>query len=171
MPEGAPTGAESPFGVIGSRASDVADGVEVNLEYADQFMVAMLPLCLTVMLHGMGMAVARRYYRRFGMPLLAHRHLMGRVGFMASFIAIMLATHFSEVAIWAALFMLLGVMPDIQNAMLFSMQSYTTMGINHALHGRWAGFSGFEAMTGMLMFGWTTAILASVVQKLHSVDE
>jgi hypothetical protein len=29
---------------------------------------------------------------------------------------------------------------------------------------------GFEAIAGMLMFGWSTAVLAVVVQKLHSIE-
>ena len=32
-------------------------------------------------------------------------------------------------------------------------------------------FGGFEAMTAMLMFGWSTAVLASIVQKLQSADD
>ena len=35
----------------------------------------------------------------------------------------------------------------------------------------WVGFGGFEAMTGMLMFGWSTAVLAAVVQKIHAIEE
>jgi hypothetical protein len=56
--------------------------------------------------------------------------------------------------------------------MYFSVGSYTTLGSEGImLHGRWRGFGGFEAMTAMLMFGWSTAVLASIVQKLQSTDD
>jgi hypothetical protein len=35
---------------------------------------------------------------------------------------------------------------------------------------RWRSIGAFEAMAGMLMFGWSTAVLAAVVVKLHSLD-
>lgn len=55
--------------------------------------------------------------------------------------------------------------------MFYSMEYYTTLAINvHSLPGQWVGFGGFEAMTGMLMFGWSTAVLAAVVQRTHSIE-
>ena len=41
---------------------------------------------------------------------------------------------------------------------------------NITLPGRWQGLEGFEALTAMLMFGWSTAMLVAVVHKVHSID-
>ena len=63
------------------------------------------------------------------------------------------------------------MLAGLQDAMNFSINSYTTLGAsNIQLPGRWRGFDGFEAMTAMLMFGWSTAVLAVVVQKTHSIE-
>ena len=55
--------------------------------------------------------------------------------------------------------------------MYFSVNAYTTLGAsNITLPGRWQGLGGFESMTAMLMFGWSTAMLAAIVQKIHTLD-
>lgn len=53
--------------------------------------------------------------------------------------------------------------------MNFSFSSYTTLGESaFALPLHWQGPGGFEAMSAMLMFGWSTAMLAAVVMKMHN---
>ncbi|MGD0886287.1 MAG: hypothetical protein ABSA46_15705 [Thermodesulfovibrionales bacterium] len=55
--------------------------------------------------------------------------------------------------------------------MYFSVASYTTLGDSGmTLPAHWRGIGAFEAMAAMLMFGWSTAVLAAVVVKLHSLD-
>ena len=56
--------------------------------------------------------------------------------------------------------------------MNLSVNSYTTLGAsNLTLPGRWQGLDGFEAMTAMLMFGWSTAVIVNLLQKADSIDE
>lgn len=143
----------------------------LNFEYANQLLAALPPMFLTVVLHGVGMDLVRRYFRRFGLPLLSRPHVLGRSVVMSTIVGIMLAAHFSGIVAWAVFLMVFDLVPHAKDAMLFSVQNYTTLGSNITLHGRWSGFGGFEAMTGMLMFGWSTAVLAAVAQKMHSVDE
>ena len=81
-------------------------------------------------------------------------------------------SHFAEIIVWAVFYRQMGMLASVQEAMFYSMEYYTTLAVNvQKLPGHWAGFGGFEAMTGMLMFGWSTAVLAVVVQKMHSIDE
>jgi hypothetical protein len=90
---------------------------------------------------------------------------------MVGIVAIMIVTHFTEAAVWGAYFLLSGMIPDPALAFYFSIASYTTLGANGiALPGHWQGLGGFEAMAAMLMFGWSTAVLAAVVLKVHSLD-
>jgi hypothetical protein len=144
---------------------------QMDFEYSEQLLAAFLPMCLTVIFHGLGMDIVRRYFKRFGKPLLSAPHVMGRARVMTTIVGIMLAAHFSGIVIWAMFYYAADLLPSAKVAMLFSTQCYTTLGANFTLPGRWAGFGGFEAVTGMLMFGWSTAILAAVVQKLHSIDD
>jgi hypothetical protein len=145
---------------------------ETHFRYAEQFLVALIPMIVTVVLHGHGMRLAGRCFKRFGQRTAGRAHEGPHVIVIIAIVAIMLATHFIEVAAWAMFFLATNMLPDFITAMFFSINSYTTLGAsNITLEGRWKGLDGFEAMTAMLMFGWSTAVLAAVVQKAHSIDE
>jgi hypothetical protein len=144
--------------------------VDLEFEYLEQFAAALLPIALTVVIHGYGMKFAGRTFRRLGPPAAKARRGSATVVLLA-IVAIMLAAHFLEVVAWAGFYVLAGMLTGVHEAMSFSINSYTTLGAsNIQLAGRWRGFDGFEAMTAMLMFGWSTAVLAVVVQKTHSIE-
>jgi hypothetical protein len=144
---------------------------ELDFEYTEQFFAAMLPMIFTVFVHGYGMRSVGRCYKRFGTRDHG-AHAGPHVFLLIAIVAIMLLTHFLEVIVWAFFYYATQMMHNFQTAMFFSINSYTTLGAsNLTLPGRWQGLDGFEAMTAMLMFGWSTAVLAAVVQKSHSIDD
>ena len=145
----------------------------LNYRYIDQFLAALPPMGITVILHGHGMGLASRCFKRFGLRREDghHKDRGPHIFLLVAIVAIMLGTHFIEVAAWAAFFWATNMLPDVITAMFFSINSYTTLGAsNITLTGRWKGMDGFEAMTAMLMFGWSTAVLAAIVQRTHSID-
>ena len=145
---------------------------QLDFEYSEQLLAALIPMSFTVIFHAMGMGVVGLYLKRFGLPLLHGAHVTARIIVMTGIVGITLVSHLFEIAIWAVFYLGTGLLPNAHKAMFFSMESYTTLGAsNITLSGRWLGFEGFEAMTGMLMFGWSTAILAAVVMKFHSIDD
>jgi len=146
------------------------DLAALNFEYVRQFAAALVPMSVTVFIHAQGMKLSGCYFKRFGtLAAIARRGSATTV--LITIAAIMLATHFAEVVAWASFFLLTGMLASIPDAMTLSINSYTTLGAsNIQLPGRWHGFDGFEAMSAMLMFGWSTAVLAAVVQKTHSMD-
>ena len=144
----------------------------LHFQYTEQFLAALVPMIITVVLHGQGMGLAGRCFKRFGRRPAGSSRSGPHVIVVIAIVAIMLATHFVEVFAWAFFYFLTGMLDDYRTAMFFSINSYTTLGAsNITLTGRWKGMAGFEAMTAMLMFGWATAGLAVVVQKLHSIDD
>jgi hypothetical protein len=146
---------------------------ELNYRYIDQFLAALVPMGVTVILHGNGMGLASRCFKHFGTRRghAVQKDKGPHIFLLVAIVAIMLLTHFVEVAAWAAFYWATNMLPDAVTAMFFSINSYTTLGAsNITLAGRWKGMDGFEAMTAMLMFGWSTAVLAAVVQKTHSID-
>lgn len=135
-------------------------------------MAALLPMCLTVIWHSCGINVVHRVFKRFGRPIVHGPHRVARTAVVIAVVAILLITHFLEVAIWAAFYTLSGLIDDAGRAMYFSINAYTTMGDgNILLSDKWRGFGNFESMTGFLMFGWSTAVLADIVQRLRSVED
>jgi hypothetical protein len=145
----------------------------LHYQYTEQFLIALLPMVVTVILHAFGMRCAGLCYKRFGRQQPARGKRSGpHVFAVIAIVAIMLLAHFLEVSAWAIFYFLTGMLDDFRTAMYFSINSYTTLGAsNITLTGRWKGIDGFEAMTAMLMFGWSTAVLAVVTQKIHSLDD
>lgn len=141
---------------------------ELHYQYTEQFLMALVPMMLTVFIHGHGMRLAGRCFKRFGTRSLHGPHVV----LLIAIVAIMLLTHYIEVSAWALFYFLLHMLDDFKTAMYFSMNAYTTLGAsNITLPGQWKGLDAFEAITAMLMFGWSTAVLAAVVQKSHSIDD
>jgi hypothetical protein len=144
---------------------------ELHFQYTEQFLAALLPMAFTVVIHGQGMGLASRYFKRFGRRPAGHSRTGPHVFVLVIIAAIMLATHFVEVSAWALFYFVTGMLTDFKAAMTYSINSYTTLGATSIdLSGQWQGLGGFEAIAGMLMFGWSTAVLAVVVQKIHSFE-
>jgi len=145
---------------------------DLHYEYTEQFLTALVPMIVTVVLHGYGMRLAGRCFKRFGQRPAGHSRAGPHVVVLIAIVAIMLATHFLEVFAWALFYFGTNMLSDIRTAVFFSINSYTTLGAsNIELPGHWKGLGGFEAMTAMLMFGWSTAMLAAIVQKSHGIDD
>ncbi len=84
-----------------------------------------------------------------------------------SAVVILLIGHLLQVTMWAALYYdAWDEFGSFNNALYFSLASFTTLGASdlslahvHRMMGA------FESAAGMMMFGWSTALLVSVVQR------
>jgi hypothetical protein len=86
--------------------------------------------------------------------------------FVMSATLIALAGHLMAIALWAFALNLCGAVADISAAIYSSAGSYTTSGSDIILPPRWKLLGPFEAVSGMLMFGITTALIFAVIQRL-----
>jgi voltage-gated potassium channel Kch len=76
--------------------------------------------------------------------------------------------HFAEIAAWAVVYLWRGAMPDLQTALYFSAVTYTTTGYGDVvLPEAWRLDGGVEALTGILMCGWSTGFFFAIVSRLH----
>ena len=57
-------------------------------------------------------------------------------------------------------------MQDFETALYFSFVTFTTLGYGDiTLSEGWRLLSGIEALNGLLLVGWTTALLFAIVQR------
>lgn len=84
-------------------------------------------------------------------------------------VVFLMILHFLEITIWAFVFMIIPNLKELttfEEAIYFSLVTFTTVGYGDITLGNfWRIMSGFEAMNGIILFGWSTAVLFSVVQK------
>lgn len=123
----------------------------------------------TIFIHGLGTVWGVRYLvKNFNDDKLRTLHYA--LSTLSVSVIFLMILHFAEITIWAIVFM---VIPDIQQlstfeeAIYFSLITFTTVGYGDiTLGSHWRIMSGFEAMNGIILFGWSSAILFAIVQKI-----
>jgi hypothetical protein len=126
-------------------------------------------MMITVALHAQGMTLAKCVFNSLTSERGGGRRRRSATLVMIAVVTVMLAAHFLEIVVWAAFFVITKILPDPDAAMFFSINSYTALGASGiVLESRWRGIAGIETMVSMLMFGWSTAVLANAGQKLQN---
>ena len=103
----------------------------------------------------------RRYWARRKHPAL----LRDRVMLMVATVAILMAAHVTEVFVWAATYAAVGAAPAGANRTYLAFVSYTTLGYGDVVPvPAWQLLGPLTAMNGILLFGWSTAVIFEVVR-------
>jgi hypothetical protein len=102
--------------------------------------------------------ILRSFVRPFYIPLF---HI-------SSIVLLMFVVSVCEVALWAVTYRVLGVFHTFEPALYFSMVTFTTLGYGEiVLDPNWRLLASCEAVIGIIMFGWTTAIVIASVQRFY----
>jgi hypothetical protein len=84
-------------------------------------------------------------------------------------VSLLLVLHLVEMSVWAIAYAAAGVLPDFETSLYFSMQSYTTVGYGDVLPTpSWRLLGPIEAAIGVLMLGWSAAIIVAAVGRLYN---
>ncbi|WP_342588495.1 potassium channel family protein [Chelatococcus asaccharovorans] len=84
---------------------------------------------------------------------------------MVATATVLLATHVAEVFLWAATYAVLQVIPVETEAIYFAFVNYTTLGYGDILPAaEWRLLGPMAAMNGILLFGWSTAVIFEVLR-------
>jgi hypothetical protein len=98
-------------------------------------------------------------HRRFGLEKELEVSVMILILFFAGI---------AEASVWACVYFLIGAIPTFETALYFSVVTLTTLGYGDVtLHSDWHLLASIEAAIGIILFGWSTAIVMAVVQKLY----
>ena len=72
-----------------------------------------------------------------------------------------------DVTLWATFYYAGGALPNFEEALYFSTVTFTTVGYGDIVLGReWRQLASFEAVNGWIIFGWATALIMAVIQRL-----
>ena len=133
--------------------------------------IAALMMVATTVIHAGGMILAlhairpkkARWKQRF------RRLHTCRV---SGIVLLMFLVSLAEVSAWAAAYLALNAIQGFERALYFSMVTFTTLGYGDiVLDERWHLLASFEAANGIIMFGWSTAIVIAAVQRIYSDEE
>ena len=92
-----------------------------------------------------------------------------RVSLISAVVLMLFVAALLESSIWAAIYLAVGAMPDLESALYFSTVTFTTLGYGDlTLDTGWRLLSSFQAANGTIMFGWTTALVMALVHRMAS---
>jgi hypothetical protein len=123
---------------------------------------ALMALCVVIHASGVTLAMpwVRRHSNRSSRFLLWTWLFVRLAGWM-------ILLHMVEIAVWAFFYEWQRAMPDLQSALYFSAVTYTTTGYGDLVLPReWRLEGGIEALTGILMCGWSTGFFFAVLSRM-----
>ena len=130
-----------------------------------QLFLATIMSLVTSVIHLTGLALLVR--------LLRSHHRLVRPIRGAPVAILMIATvtifaiHTAEIWLYALLYVLLGALGSFEVALYFSTVTYSSVGYGDVLLGHeWRILGAIEGATGILMIGWSTAFLVSMLGQL-----
>jgi hypothetical protein len=81
-------------------------------------------------------------------------------------VLVLMAAHLSEVMVWALAYWLVGATPVGTNNVYFAFVNYTTLGYGDVVPvPDWKLLGPMTAMNGVLLFGWSTAVIFEVMRR------
>ena len=133
-----------------------------------QLLVAWAVMATNVVIHAAGVAWLLRWLRQWQS---ASARLSTWIWLFIRLAGGIIVLHVTEITAWAFLYALTRAMPSIQSGLYFSAVTYTTTGYGDlVLPDRWRLVGAVEALTGILMCGWSTGFFFAIVSRM-SVSE
>jgi len=132
---------------------------------AVQFLLGTIISVINIMIHALVTVAAIDIARTAGLRHTSRprSHLMA---VMVSTAVILMVAHTVEVLVWALAYAVVGAAPAGSELLYFTFVNYTTLGYGDVTPvERWRLTGPMTAMNGILMFGWSTAVLFEVLRK------
>src|SRR6516162_6916131 len=88
---------------------------------------------------------------------------------MIATVLVLMAAHTLEVFVWSVAYAITNAAPENADLTYFAFVNYTTLGYGDITPvARWRLLGPMTAMNGVLLFGWSTAVIFEVLRKTIS---
>jgi hypothetical protein len=88
------------------------------------------------------------------------------VAVMVATASVLMVAHTCEIMVWAMAYGLVDAVPNSTDHLYFAFVNYTTLGYGDIVPvERWRLLGPMTAMNGVLLFGWSTAVIFEVLRK------
>jgi hypothetical protein len=90
---------------------------------------------------------------------------------MVATVFVLMLAHISEVLVWSLAYAIVDAAPAGTDLVYFAFVNYTTLGYGDVTPvARWRLLGPLTAMNGVLLFGWSTAVIFEVLRRTASSD-
>ena len=88
------------------------------------------------------------------------------IAVMVPTVTILMIAHALEVIVWSWAYLIFHAAPEVADPVYFAFVNYTTLGYGDVLPlERWRLLGPITAMNGVLLFGWSTAVIFEVLRR------
>jgi hypothetical protein len=125
-------------------------------------------IAITILVHGYGTTLWIGYLLRHYLSADGSFLVKKRLPILIVTALVLIFLHLVEIFVWALTYRAVAPVEieSLEAAMYFSAVTFTTLGYGDiTLNSEWRVLSGFEAINGILLVGWTTAFLYAVIQR------
>ena len=125
---------------------------------------ASVSIC-NIAIHALIMLAVLEVIHNTGKIATSHRSLR-LVAVMNAAVVILMVAHFAEVLVWSLAYEITSAAPSGTDLLYFAFVNYTTLGYGDVTPvSRWKLLGPMAAMNGVLLFGWSTAVIFEVLRR------
>jgi hypothetical protein len=118
-----------------------------------------------IAIHAMVMVTVIRV-ARVASERATSRQSLRLIAVMIATVSVLMVAHLAEVLVWSFAYMIVRVAPPGTDLIYFAFVNYTTLGYGDVTPlERWQLLGPMTAMNGVLLFGWSTAVIFQVLRK------
>jgi hypothetical protein len=130
-----------------------------------QFLVGTAVSVCNIAIHAMVMAAVIRVSRISG-DSATSRQSLRLIAVMIATVSVLMTAHLAEVLLWSLAYAIVSVAPPGTDLIYFAFVNYTTLGYGDVTPvERWRLLGPMTAMNGVLLFGWSTAVIFEVLRR------
>ena len=131
-----------------------------------QLLVGSAVSAINIIIHALVMTVAVQVARRMGATMPSRLSII-LCSAMTATALVLMAAHVTEVFVWAAAYALVDATRSRDGLVYFAFVNYTTLGYGDVIPvERWQILGPMTAMNGVLLFGWSTAVLFEILRRV-----
>jgi hypothetical protein len=130
-----------------------------------QFLVGAAVSACNIMIHAVVMAAVVRVAQAVAAKGTSRPWLL-LIAVMTATAAVLMAAHAFEVIVWSLAYAMADAAPSGADLVYFAFVNYTTLGYGDVVPvRRWRLLGPITAMNGVLLFGWSTAVIFEVLRR------
>jgi hypothetical protein len=129
-----------------------------------QYLVGAAAGVCNITIHALVMVVVIKA-TRIADELATSRQTLRLISVMIAAVTVLMIAHFAEVLVWSLIYVITSAAPPGTDLVYFAFVNYTTLGYGDVTPvERWHLLGPMTAMSGVLLFGWSTAVIFEVLR-------
>ena len=129
-----------------------------------QYLVGATASICNISIHALVMVAVIRV-TRIADELVTSNQTLRLTAVMIATVTVLMAAHLAEVLVWSLIYAATAAAPEGADLIYFAFVNYTTLGYGDVTPvERWHLLGPMTAMNGVLLFGWSTAVMFEVLR-------